>query len=187
MTRSLDSVTGALSLSFMSRSPSFKEMTRFTNWTRFGSCWGHLPLKAGQASPNCRGMNLLNRKRPFPAVFVRPSRSLCTYPFVRPKNNVKTDFLSRYLSPAALDLVQALLEYNPANRITATNALDTPFFTAETPEKELPKCVNSGLLLKIIMLTFAFLSLVWLIWTVNGTNTNRNANVSERRGKRNGN
>lgn len=51
--------------------------------------------------------------------------------------------LFRYLSPAALDLVQALLEYNPANRITATNALNTPFFTTEAPEKESPKCVHT--------------------------------------------
>jgi len=63
------------------------------------------------------------------------------YELVKPQEALPSRFRSafqKYLSPAALDLVQALLEYNPANRITAANALDTPFFTAETPVKELP-------------------------------------------------
>lgn len=93
---------------------------------------------------------------------------------------------SRYLSPAALNLVQALLEYNPANRITAANALNTPFFTVEAPEKELPKCVNWGVLSpKIVMLTFAFYFPVLLVWTASGMNTSRSGNASERREKKN--
>lgn len=51
--------------------------------------------------------------------------------------------MPRYLSPAALSLVQSLLEYNPAKRITAADALETPFFTVEQPEKELPEYVFS--------------------------------------------
>jgi CTD kinase subunit alpha len=45
--------------------------------------------------------------------------------------------LDRYLSPTALDLAQKLLEYDPAKRITASDALNTSFFKVE-PAAVLP-------------------------------------------------
>jgi serine/threonine protein kinase len=49
---------------------------------------------------------------------------------------------SKYnLTPAALDLVDQLLAYDPSKRISASEALDAPFFTSELPEKELLECV----------------------------------------------
>lgn len=89
--------------------------------------------------------------------------------------------LPRYLSPAALNLVQSLLEYNPAKRITAADALETPFFTVEQPEKELPEYVFKPLF------HYAFKLMVMLVWsvsTVNGTNTSQSESESAPNGKR---
>lgn len=37
------------------------------------------------------------------------------------------------MSPAALDLAEQLLAYDPTERITALQAMDTPYFTQEYP------------------------------------------------------
>ena len=44
----------------------------------------------------------------------------------------------RWLSPAALDLAEQLLAYDPAKRATATQALEAPYFTEEAPWAEAP-------------------------------------------------
>lgn len=44
----------------------------------------------------------------------------------------------RWLSPAGLDLAQRLLNYDPISRISAAQALDAPYFTAESPAPEMP-------------------------------------------------
>jgi CTD kinase subunit alpha len=42
------------------------------------------------------------------------------------------------MSPAALDLAERLLDYDPAQRITATDAMETPYFLTEEPKAEMP-------------------------------------------------
>lgn len=46
--------------------------------------------------------------------------------------------LFRWLSPAALDLAEQLLAYDPAQRATAVQALDAPYFNQEQPPAEPP-------------------------------------------------
>jgi len=41
--------------------------------------------------------------------------------------------------PTALDLVERLLAYNPAQRLSALQAIEAPYFTQEAPAAELPK------------------------------------------------
>lgn len=42
------------------------------------------------------------------------------------------------MSPAALDLAEQLLEYDPLQRLSALQAMDAPYFTQETPAAQLP-------------------------------------------------
>lgn len=42
------------------------------------------------------------------------------------------------MSPAALDLAERLLSYDPAQRISAVQALQTPYFTQEAPPAAAP-------------------------------------------------
>lgn len=42
------------------------------------------------------------------------------------------------MSPAALDLAEELLNYDPLQRITATQAIETPYFTQEAPSASRP-------------------------------------------------
>jgi len=37
------------------------------------------------------------------------------------------------MSPAALDLAEQLLAFDPSQRVTALQAMSTPYFTKETP------------------------------------------------------
>ena len=45
---------------------------------------------------------------------------------------------TRYLSPAALDLAELLLAYDPSKRATAAQALLAPYFVSEDPPAEKP-------------------------------------------------
>lgn len=49
-----------------------------------------------------------------------------------------TDYCSRWLSPAGLDLAERLLSYDPAQRVTALDALEAPYFRQEDPPATLP-------------------------------------------------
>jgi CTD kinase subunit alpha len=42
------------------------------------------------------------------------------------------------MSPAALDLAEQLLNFDPEQRVTAQDALQAPYFTQEQPMAELP-------------------------------------------------
>lgn len=44
----------------------------------------------------------------------------------------------RWMSPAALDLAEMLLTFDPLKRVTAQAAMETPYFTEEEPLAELP-------------------------------------------------
>ncbi|THH01677.1 hypothetical protein EW026_g1065 [Hermanssonia centrifuga] len=67
--------------------------------------------------------------------------SLPWYELVKPKEVVLNHFrelFQKWLSPAALDLAEQLLAYDPAKRVTALQALDAPYFTQEQPRAEAP-------------------------------------------------
>lgn len=63
------------------------------------------------------------------------------YELVKPKDVIHGHFrelFSRWLSPAALDLAERLLAYDPTQRVTALEALEAPYFKEEQPPPELP-------------------------------------------------
>jgi len=63
------------------------------------------------------------------------------YELVRPRATLPTKFrtsFSKWLSPGALDLVERLLTFNPAERLLADDALKLPYFTTEEPQMERP-------------------------------------------------
>ena len=49
-----------------------------------------------------------------------------------------THICARWLSPAGLDLAERLLTYDPAQRVTAVDALKAPYFRQEDPPAALP-------------------------------------------------
>jgi len=63
------------------------------------------------------------------------------YELVKPKEPITSTFrenFGRWLSPAALDLAEGLLTFNPKLRVTAADALAMPYFTTEEPTAEMP-------------------------------------------------
>ncbi|KAG1766221.1 Pkinase-domain-containing protein [Suillus placidus] len=63
------------------------------------------------------------------------------YELVKPKDVIQghfRDLFSRWLSPAALDLAERLLAYDPKQRVTALEALEAPYFKEEQLPPELP-------------------------------------------------
>lgn len=63
------------------------------------------------------------------------------FELVKPNQVLKNRFkalFNEWLSPAALDLAQSLLLYDPQKRISAADALDAPYFRTEEPPEELP-------------------------------------------------
>ncbi|KIJ70528.1 hypothetical protein HYDPIDRAFT_79099 [Hydnomerulius pinastri MD-312] len=63
------------------------------------------------------------------------------YELVKPKDVIQDHFrelFQRWLSPAALDLAEQLLTYDPSKRVTALQALEAPYFKEELPPPELP-------------------------------------------------
>ncbi|CAE6425422.1 unnamed protein product [Rhizoctonia solani] len=63
------------------------------------------------------------------------------FELVKPAEPVKSHFRSifnKYLSPAALDLAESLLAYDPNKRATAAQALQAPYFVSEDPPPEKP-------------------------------------------------
>jgi len=63
------------------------------------------------------------------------------FELVKPRFEIPSrlrELFHKWLSPAALDLVQGLLSYNPMIRTTAVNALQAPYFTEEIPIEEMP-------------------------------------------------
>jgi CTD kinase subunit alpha len=73
-----------------------------------------------------------------------PSRSewptiheLQWYELLRPTHRIPSTFADKYrdrVSPQAFELLQAMFLYDPANRPTAADVLEHPYFTAEEPK-----------------------------------------------------
>lgn len=67
--------------------------------------------------------------------------SLPWYELIKPRdviaNNFRTLF-AKWMTPAALDLAERLLDFNPEQRWTATQAMDAPYFRVEAPPAQEP-------------------------------------------------
>ncbi|KAJ8456725.1 hypothetical protein ONZ45_g18605 [Pleurotus djamor] len=63
------------------------------------------------------------------------------FELVKPREPVANrfrDLFRKWMSPAALDLAERLLAYDPSQRMTATQAMEAPYFTQEQPNAVLP-------------------------------------------------
>ncbi|KAI9141280.1 Pkinase-domain-containing protein, partial [Paraphysoderma sedebokerense] len=63
------------------------------------------------------------------------------YEMIKPKETKTRRFketFEKYMSPASLDLIDNLLQLNPAHRLTAVQALQHPYFTEEAPLEDRP-------------------------------------------------
>ncbi|KAG6854819.1 hypothetical protein C0991_001246 [Blastosporella zonata] len=63
------------------------------------------------------------------------------YELVKPREAIPNRFrelFQKWMSPAALDLAERLLAYNPLERATALQAMEAPYFTDEEPKAVLP-------------------------------------------------
>ncbi|KAG7449170.1 Pkinase-domain-containing protein [Guyanagaster necrorhizus] len=63
------------------------------------------------------------------------------YELVKPKDPVANRFrelFQKWMSPAALDLAEQLLAYDPSKRASAVQAMEAPYFESEQPEAERP-------------------------------------------------
>ncbi|KAJ4001146.1 Pkinase-domain-containing protein [Lentinula boryana] len=63
------------------------------------------------------------------------------YEMVKAKDVVSNRFrelFRKWLSPAAIDLADQLLDYDPAKRVTAAQAMEAPYFLTEEPMAEKP-------------------------------------------------
>ena len=68
----------------------------------------------------------------------------------------------RWMSPAALDLAEQLLSYDPSQRVTAVQAMSATYFTVETPSASRPVgCVLLLSLIKLITLSIGTSHVDW--------------------------
>nr|XP_019044313.1 CMGC/CDK/CRK7 protein kinase [Kwoniella bestiolae CBS 10118]OCF23243.1 CMGC/CDK/CRK7 protein kinase [Kwoniella bestiolae CBS 10118] len=68
-------------------------------------------------------------------------KELPWYELVKPKDIIESKFRSafeKWLSPAALELVEGLLHFDPSRRLSAGDAMVTPYFESEQPPMEMP-------------------------------------------------
>lgn len=82
----------------------------------------------------------------------------------------------RWLSPAALDLAERLLAYDPTQRVSAVQALEAAYFNQEDP----PPMQPSGYVFLIFLNLFLYSGFSYKVYHLlreNGTNTKRSENV----------
>ncbi|PFH52758.1 hypothetical protein AMATHDRAFT_138953 [Amanita thiersii Skay4041] len=63
------------------------------------------------------------------------------YELIKPKDNAPNHFrelFQKWMSPCALDLAEGLLAYDPSQRISAAEAMCSPYFTNEEPSAARP-------------------------------------------------
>ncbi|KAI0698582.1 Pkinase-domain-containing protein [Cytidiella melzeri] len=63
------------------------------------------------------------------------------YELVKPKESIPNHFrelFQKWLSPAALDLAEGLLAYDPSRRVSALEAMEAPYFLHERPRADRP-------------------------------------------------
>lgn len=63
------------------------------------------------------------------------------YELVKPKQALPSrfrEYFTKWLTPAALDLTEGLLDFDPKKRFSAEQALGSDYFVKEEPEMEKP-------------------------------------------------
>nr|XP_018260721.1 CMGC/CDK/CRK7 protein kinase [Kwoniella dejecticola CBS 10117]OBR82879.1 CMGC/CDK/CRK7 protein kinase [Kwoniella dejecticola CBS 10117] len=68
-------------------------------------------------------------------------KDLPWYELVKPKETIESKFIAsfeKWLSPAALELVQGLLRFDPSQRLSAVQAMKADYFVLEQPPMEMP-------------------------------------------------
>ncbi|TFK75872.1 Pkinase-domain-containing protein [Pluteus cervinus] len=63
------------------------------------------------------------------------------YELIKPQQTSHSrlrEYFQKWMSPAALDLAEGLLCYNPVERVSAVQAMQAPYFTQELPAEEIP-------------------------------------------------
>jgi serine/threonine protein kinase len=110
-------------------------MTRYISLMSSTRFLAPLRLSVGTVSQGCHGMSSSSLRTFCPITSARSSRSELLECF---RSFPRADQSFRWLSPAALDLAEWLLAYDPQVRASATQALSAPYFTTEQPGPELP-------------------------------------------------
>lgn len=126
------------------RNRSSKATMRYINWM---SSIRYLARRLPNDGPLlliCHGTSSPSHGTRYPIVFMTYSRSR--------SHRLRFDwlvlisvFFLRWMSPAALDLAEQLLAYDPLRRINAVQAMETPYFTQEAPSASLPTGYVAGL------------------------------------------
>ncbi|ADV24133.1 CMGC/CDK/CRK7 protein kinase [Cryptococcus gattii Ru294] len=109
---------------------------------------GCIILELYTTKPIFQGSDELNQLEVIYALLGTPTeaewpsvKELPWYELVKPKEEIGSKFrtsFAKWLSPAALDLVEGLLFYDPSQRLLADSALRTDYFLIEEPAMEKP-------------------------------------------------
>ncbi|KIR62345.1 CMGC/CDK/CRK7 protein kinase [Cryptococcus bacillisporus CA1873] len=109
---------------------------------------GCIILELYTTKPIFQGSDELNQLEVIYALLGTPTeaewpsvKELPWYELVKPKEEIGSKFrtsFAKWLSPAALDLVEGLLFYDPSQRLLADSALQTDYFLIEEPAMEKP-------------------------------------------------
>ncbi|OCF74126.1 CMGC/CDK/CRK7 protein kinase [Kwoniella mangroviensis CBS 8886] len=109
---------------------------------------GCIVLEIFTTKPIFQGSDEINQLEVIYSIMGTPKESqwpgvkeLPWYELVKPKEVIESKFKSafeKWLSPAALQLVEGLLNFDPSKRLTAKDAMNTPYFVAEQPPMEMP-------------------------------------------------
>src|ERR1700683_2552242 len=89
---------------------------------------------------------------------------------------------SRWLSPAGLDLAERLLSYDPAQRVTAVDALEAPYFRQENPPAALPVGYVVDICFEYIVMLMKN-NVDYQLWRASGTNWKQSARGPRSGGK----
>lgn len=109
---------------------------------------GCIMLEIFTTKPIFQGVDEINQLEAIYAIMGTPDDKewpelpeLPWYELVRPREVMPSRFRSsfaKWLTPAALNLAEGLLNFNPAKRLLADDALLMPYFTTEEPAMEPP-------------------------------------------------
>ncbi|WVQ67153.1 uncharacterized protein L199_005348 [Kwoniella botswanensis] len=109
---------------------------------------GCIVLEIFTTKPIFQGSDEINQLEVIYSIMGTPKESqwpgvkeLPWYELVKPKEAIESKFrtaFEKWLSPAALELVEGLLHFDPSKRLSAKDAMKTPYFINEQPPMEMP-------------------------------------------------
>lgn len=110
---------------------------------------GCIMLELFTKKPVLQGENEIHQLHVIFKIFGTPTEdrwpglsNLPWYELIKPKEFIPDKFrelFQKWLSPAAMNLAEKLLTYDPESRMTAQKALEAPYFREEGPEMEMPR------------------------------------------------